>query len=250
MSIENHFGEIRQLPAPLRHLIADRLRSAIVSGLLKPGERLNESQLSKSMKISRPSLREAIRQIESEGLVEVIPNVGPIVRQPPYEELLEISDMTAVLGSLCARYFATNGTDEDVDRLDEAIDDVEAALKRGVVEDIRVAREAYYQVYAKGSGSPLLARYLLQMLALTSSVRGSSLKVPGRPTEAVFEMRRIAEAIRNGDPELAAAANMTFSQHAKMLIIKVMSKKGEGDESLREPKAKAVRPKRVLKCPR
>jgi DNA-binding GntR family transcriptional regulator len=205
------------------------------------------------MKISRPSLREAIRQIESEGLVEVIPNVGPIVRQPPYEELLEIFDMTAALGSLCASYFAKNETgvtEENFDQLDEAIDDLEAALKRGDVLEIRVARETYDQIFARGSGSAILARYLLQLLALTSSLRGSSLKVPGRPTEAIFEMRRIAEAIRNRDPELAAAASATFSHHTKMVVIKVMSKTGEGQSSSRKTRAKGVRTRKVLKWPR
>src|ERR1700692_4653203 len=108
MSAEGHFREVLQLPAALRHVVAERLRSAIVRGILKPGDRLNESQLAKSMKISRPSLREAIRQIESEGLVEVIPNVGPIVRKLPLEELLPISDLSAAVSSLCARYFAEN----------------------------------------------------------------------------------------------------------------------------------------------
>lgn len=230
MSSEDHFGEIRQLPAPLRHIVAARLRSAIVSGALKPGERLNESQLAKSMKVSRPSLREAIRQIESEGLVEVIPNVGPIVRQPPLEELLQITDMTAALGSLCARYFAVNGTEEDFDRFDAAIDGVEAALLHGDVEEIRHAREAHDQAFAQGSKSPLIGQYLLQLLARTSSARGSSLRVPGRPAEAVFEMRRVAEAIRSRNPELAAAANMTLQQHARMLVMRVMSEKDNQED--------------------
>jgi len=220
MAADDYLGEIRQFPSLLRHKIAARLRSAIGAGRLKPGDRLVESQLSKSMGISRPSLREAVRQIEAEGLVEVIPNVGPVVRNPSIEERKETSDVAAAINALCARYFAERGQLEDFDQLDKAIDGIEAALNARDSDRVREAQEQYHEVLAQGAKSETIAKYVLQLAALTGNQRGISLHVDGRPAEAVFEFRRIAEAIRNRNAEEAVAASVLQSRHAKMTLIR------------------------------
>lgn len=221
-------GEIRQFPAQLRHAVADRIRTAIIAGALKPQDRIVESQLCKSLKVSRPLLREALRQIEAEGLIDVIPNVGPVVRNPSLDELRHIYDMIGAVSALCARYFAEHATENDIASFGKTVDAVEKALRDGDAAEVRSARRAYYEAFTRGGGSPLIRRYLLQLVALTSHRWGSSLGFPGRPQEAIGEMRRLLEAIRNRDPEVAEEASLTFSRHATMLGLQVAAaEKGE-----------------------
>ena len=218
MSEHVGLGEVRQFPAPLRTVVVERIRTAIITGALRRGDRIVESQLCKSMKVSRPLLREALRHIEAEGLIEVVPNVGPVIRVPSGEELRQAYDMIAVVAALCARYFALNGSKDDMRSFDACIDAIERALKKGDVEAVRATRQAYYEAFARGAHSPLTSKYLLQLVALVSGRWGTSMSVPGRPAEAVGEMRRLAEAIRERDPELAAAASMTLSRHQVMVV--------------------------------
>ena len=223
MSSAPEFAEIRQFPAPLRNVVVARLRAAIISGSLKPGDRLIEARLAKALKISRPSLREAMRQIEAEGLIEIIPNVGPVVRTPTLDEVREIHDMRVAVEGLCARYFAARATDAAVDRLEQTANMLEAALKAANLDDIKRAKQAYYEAFASGCGSELIQKYVLQLVAMTSYMWGSSLSKQGRPVEAINEMRRLVEAIRDRQPELAAAASQTFMRHASVTSLEAQA---------------------------
>ena len=214
MNDPDHLGEIRQFPAPLREAVVTRLREAIISGQLKPGDRLVEARLAKTLKISRPSLREAMRQIEAEGLIEIVPNVGPVVRKYSLEELRQIRDLRVPIESLCARYFALHASQTAIARLEDAVDQVEIALAQADVGAIVRAKQRYYAVLTGDCGSTIVGKYLLQFVAMTSFSWGASLGMPGRPAESVFEMRRLIKAIRARDPEHAATASETLSRHA------------------------------------
>ena len=214
MNDPSDLGAIRQFPAPLREAVVTRLREAIISGQLKPGDRLVEARLAKTLRISRPSLREAMRQIEAEGLIEIVPNVGPVVRKHSLEEMRQIRDLRVPIEGLCARYFALYASEAAVAQLGSAVDQVESALAQADVGAIVRAKQLYYAVLAEGCGSAIIGKYLLQFVAMTSFRWGASLSTPGRPAESVFEMRRLLEAIRARDPERAAAASETLSQHA------------------------------------
>ena len=210
----DELGEIRQFPAPLREAVVARLRTAIISGQLKPGDRVVEARLAKTLKISRPSLREAMRQIEAEGLVELVPNVGPVVRKHALDEMRQIRDLRVPIEGLCARYFALHASEAAIARLEGAVDEIEVALGQADVSAIVRAKQLYYTVLTENCGSSMIGRYLLQFVAMTSFSWGASLSTPGRPAESMFEVRRVLEAIRARDPERAAIASETFSRHA------------------------------------
>lgn len=214
MTSEPTFAEIEQFPAPLRHVVVGRLRAAIISGSLKPGDRLVESRLTKALKISRPSLREAMRQIEAEGLIEIVPNIGPMVKKLTAQEQREVYDLRAAGEALCARYFASRGSDEQIDLLEQQVNAVELALKHESREEIVRTKHAYYEAFLDGCGSELVQTHVRQLIARTSYHWGLSLRKPGRPSESIGEMRRLVEAIRARDPERAALAALTLVQHA------------------------------------
>ncbi len=214
MDIVPEFAAICPFPAPLRGAVVQRLREAIISGHLKPGDRLIEARLAKSLKISRPSLREAMRQIEAEGLIEIVPNTGPVVKKHRLDELRQIRDLRVPIEGLCARYFAIHASEEAIGRLECAVDRIEAALASSNISEIVRAKQLYYCALTEECGSAIIGKYLLQFVAMTSYAWGASLGKPGRPAESVFEMRRLVEAIRARDPERAATASETLARHA------------------------------------
>ncbi|BEU28475.1 GntR family transcriptional regulator [Paraburkholderia sp. 22B1P] len=214
MSDDPTFTVIEQFPAPLRQVVIARLRGAIISGSLRPGDRLVEARLTEALKVSRPSLREAMRQLEAEGLVEIIPNRGPIVKRLTRDETRETYDLLGAVEALCARHVASYASDEAIERLESTVDAVEAALKSEDREAIVRAKHLYYEAFAAGCNSELIRSYLRQLLARVSFVWSSSLRFPGRPTEFVREMRRLVEAIRARDPEAAAATAQMIVRHA------------------------------------
>ena len=208
------FSAIRQFPAPLRSAVVRRLREAIISGQFKPGARLIEAQLAKSFKISRPSLREAMRQIEAEGLIEIVPNAGPVVKKYTLDEVRQIRDLRVPIEGVCARYFTMHASEEAICRLESAVDRIEVGLANSDIGEIVKAKRLYYEALTEGCGSAVIGKHLLQLVAMTSYHWGSSLGKPGRPIESVYEMRRLVEAFRARDPELAAIASETLARHA------------------------------------
>jgi len=96
---------IPRAAAPLRRQVVDELRHSIISGRLRPGARLVERELIAMMGVSRTVIREALRQLESEGLVAMIPNKGPVVRELTLVEAKDLYSIRAVLEGLAARLF-------------------------------------------------------------------------------------------------------------------------------------------------
>jgi DNA-binding GntR family transcriptional regulator len=115
----------------LRQLVAESLREAILSGALKPGERLVENRLSVLMKVSRSPLREAIRELERDGLVVSIPNRGSIVATFTAEDVNEIYSIRERLESLAARWAAEKIGEEELARLGALLREMEAVISAG-----------------------------------------------------------------------------------------------------------------------
>src|SRR3990170_1902174 len=93
-------------PTPLRKQVVERLREAIIEGHLKPGERLRERELCELLGVSRTSLREGLVELEAEGLINNVPNRGPVVAMVSIKAAEEIYQLRAVLEGLAARLFA------------------------------------------------------------------------------------------------------------------------------------------------
>src|ERR1700686_5644390 len=122
--------------APLRRQVLHELRQSIIAGRLNPGERLIERELIAMMGVSRTVIREALRQLESEGLVAIVPNKGPIVRTLTVEEARDIYAIRAVLAGLAARPFVEQTDDAQIARLEQALSVVEKAYDSGVEESM------------------------------------------------------------------------------------------------------------------
>ena len=114
---------IRKSAAPLRHQVLDFLRQSIISGRLAPGSRLIERELIKMMDVSRTVIREALRQLETEGLVATIANKGPVVRELSASEAKDLYAIREVLVGLAARLFVLNAELGQIESLRKAVEE-------------------------------------------------------------------------------------------------------------------------------
>jgi GntR family transcriptional regulator, trigonelline degradation regulator len=148
---------IQKQAAPLRQRVLDELRHSIIAGRLKPCERLVERELIAMMGVSRTVIREALRQLESEALITIIPNKGPVVRELTLEEARDLYSIRAVLEGLAARLFVENASDEQIAKLEGELQKVSKAYESGKAEAILESKNDFYDALFAGAGSATLS---------------------------------------------------------------------------------------------
>jgi DNA-binding GntR family transcriptional regulator len=198
---------ISKSAAPLRRQVLDELRQSIIAGRLNPGARLVERELIAMMGVSRTVIREALRQLESEGLVAIVPNKGPIVRTLTVEEARDIYAIRAVLEGLAARLFTEQSDQTQITRLERALSIVEKAYDSGDAETMLETKNNFYEVLFAGAKSETLASMLAILHGRIWRWRGLGLTHPNRSAErdrqSLKNLRALIQAIRARDASLA-----------------------------------------------
>src|SRR3984893_8702053 len=198
---------IRKSAAPLRRQVLDELRQSIIAGRLNPGERLVERELIAMMGVSRTVIREALRQLESEGLVAIVPNKGPIVRTLTVEEARDIYAIRAVLEGLAARLFTEQAGPIEIAHLERALSVVEKAYDSGDAVSMLETKNNFYEVLFAGAKSETLASMLAILHGRIWRWRGLGLTHPNRSAErdrqSLNNLRALVQAIRAREAALA-----------------------------------------------
>jgi DNA-binding GntR family transcriptional regulator len=198
---------IQREAAPLRRQAVDHLRHAIVSGRLQPGARLIERELIASMGVSRTVIRETLRELESEGLIALIPNRGPIVRELSLAEAADLYQIRAVLEGLAARLFAVRAEPAQVRRLAQALDETSEAYRRGDPAGVFDAKDRFYAVLFEGAGSETLSAMIGTLHGRISRWRAIGLghprRSPTRSRESIRNLRALVAALRKRNGDLA-----------------------------------------------
>lgn len=208
------FTRVETTAAPVRQQVANMLRSAIIAGRFEPGQRLVEKDLCERLGVSRPSVREALRELEAEGLIRNVPNRGPVVARVSLEEAASIYEVRGMLEGLAARRFAERATPEQVAAFEAAIDMLDAAYRIGDVDGILVAKAQFYRTLFEGSGNTIIPPILRTMHARINFLRHVSLSDPDRLPRSMAEIRAILEAVKRRDADAAFAASMLHVQEA------------------------------------
>ncbi|HVJ40549.1 MAG TPA: GntR family transcriptional regulator [Dongiaceae bacterium] len=196
----------------LRQQVLEVLRRAIIDSHFKPGERLVERELCEMTGVSRTSVREALRHLESEGLVQNIPNKGPSVAKVTAEEAQQIYEIREVLEGLAGRLFAERATAKQVDRLQEALAKLKDAFSIGETRHIVAEATKFYDVMLEGCGNDLIRDMIRSLQARVVFLRGTSMSHPGRAPGSFGEMTLIVEAICRRD---AGATEAACKQHVR-----------------------------------
>jgi DNA-binding GntR family transcriptional regulator len=206
----------------LRQKVTGVLRQAITGGRFPPGSRLIERELCALTGVSRTSVREALRHLEAEGLVETINNRGPIVARLSLDEARHIYEIREALEPLAAELFAERGSDEEVAALNDGV----AALKAALVAEDRAAMaratNGIYEILLTGCGNPIVHDVIRSLHARVGLLRTKSTSYPGRAPLSVEEMAEIAAAITRRDPEAARTASARHVRNARNAALAVL----------------------------
>jgi DNA-binding GntR family transcriptional regulator len=192
--------------------LTNELRGLIISGELEPQARLSEHALAESFGVSRTPVREALKQLQVEGLVEVVPRVGTFVAQPSAREIAELFALKEVLEGLAARLVAQARPARVVERLVANVGESREAVRAQELERYAELVQEFHELIIEGADSgKLTAHYqtLMNQLAYQRLVI-TTLSRPGRLERSVDEHGRILAAIEAGD---GYAAELQMRDH-------------------------------------
>lgn len=219
MITDDNSMRVAPVAAPVRSQVVETLRTAITSGRFAPGQRLVEKDLCDLLGVSRPSVREALRELESEGLINTIPNRGPLVSVLSARDAASIYEVRGVLEGLAAKLFAEKATPEQVQELSDSVEQLDTAYATLDVEQILVAKRAFYKVLLEGSQNVVIPSLLRTMNARITQLRRVSLSSPKRLPGSMKEIRAVLKAIKNRDPEAAFQASLRHIEQASKAAI-------------------------------
>ena len=219
MKTPDNSMRVAPVAAPVRSQVVETLRTAITSGRFAPGQRLVEKDLCDLLGVSRPSVREALRELESEGLINTIPNRGPLVSMLSARDAASIYQVRGVLEGLAAKLFAEKATPEQIQELSDSVDRLADAYGTLDVELILVAKRAFYDVLLGGSQNVVIPSMLRTMNARITQLRRVSLSSAKRLPGSMREIRAVLKAIKNRDPEAAFQASLRHIEQASKVAI-------------------------------
>ncbi|HUC49757.1 MAG TPA: GntR family transcriptional regulator [Xanthobacteraceae bacterium] len=177
------------------------LRRSILQGDLAPGERLRSDALANEMKVSRTPVREALRKLEAEGLVERSGS-GLIVREFSEQDLTELFYVREALEGMAARLAAENATPNEIGEIRELLDDMEAVGQRGDVVALRPLTAEYHRLVGRAAHNGRLLQSLESLLEHVRQIQTSTLlHIEGRAAEALKEHRDLLQAIEARDAD-------------------------------------------------
>lgn len=214
----------KRSPQPLSaEQVCERIRSAILSGELKPGSKLTEQDLAAELEVSRTPVREAIRQLEVERLVSRTPFVGVTVAQLSPEEVIELLDIREVLEGLVARLATENMDSFHLQRLKKSLQQLAASAGKSDVGAYLDQALAFRRALVECCGSATLSEHVMAIenrLRLTGS---RTALLPGRMEAAIEEHEKLLDAIVRGDAKGAERLNRERIRHIRDAVAKSMS---------------------------
>lgn len=218
---------VMKVAAPLRQQVVDGIRRAITTGRFRGGARLIERDLCEMAGVSRTLIREALRQLETEGLVKVIPNKGPIVVVVSPDEAKNVYQVRAELEGLASRLFVENASAPQIADLRQAFGDLKRAYAAGDAEAVLASKTVFYDRLVEGAGNEILAAMLRQLHSRAMLLRATSLSQPGRMVESEAEIGRMVDAIIRGEAEAARMASIVHVNRAAEVAIRLLEEDPE-----------------------
>lgn len=187
----------------LRGRVFNRIREDILSGKYQQDEELKENTIGLELGVSRTPVREALRQLELEGLVNIIPNKGAYVTGISEKDIHDIYVIRSYLEGLCAKWACQNITEQQLVELEEVIYLSEFHMKKEHYEQILELDNKFHELIYEASGSKILEHVLSDFHHYVQRMRKITLSRMERVSHSNAEHTAILEAIRKRDGELA-----------------------------------------------
>lgn len=205
---------------PLRELVCENIRQAIIDGTFSPGERLMEIQLADEMGVSRTPVREAIRKLELEGFVVMIPRRGTYVADISIRDITEIYEIRTCLDVLSAGLAAERITDEELEALNRLLVEIGQYIAENNMEKIVEADTAFHDILYQASRNERLRSIINNLREQLTGIRGRSMSYPGRLVETMDEHRALVDSIAARDVERAQNAARVHIENAEHTLMK------------------------------
>jgi DNA-binding GntR family transcriptional regulator len=187
----------------VRAIVAQKLREAIMSGTFKPGQRLVERELCEMTGVSRPSIREALRLLEADGMVNTVPHRGPVVSTISLEEARQLYAARAVLEGFAGRECARLRDPAVARRMGNALTRLKAAFAKADMVAVLEAKTEFYAALIGGCQNAFIERMLKPLHDRITLLRITSMSQPKRTNKSLREVTAIWRAIQSGDEDLA-----------------------------------------------
>lgn len=207
---------------PLREVVCETLRDAIRKGVLKPGERLMEIQLAEELGVSRTPVREAIRKLELEGYVIMMPRRGTYVANLSIRDVNEVFEIRTSLDSLASGLAAERITDEELERLQRLLVLIGEYIETNDMEKIVETDTEFHDLLYQASRNTRLVGIIFNLREQLTRFRTTSMGFPGRLAATLEEHRRIVEAIAQGDVKEAQAAAEYHMEKSEQTLLASM----------------------------
>ncbi len=220
------YSSLTVIATPLRKQVEDKLRAAIVRGRFPPGAHLSDRALCEMFRVSRTVVREAVRQLEAEGLIETLPHRGSFVKAMSAEEAAQIYDLRGVLEALAAESFAARATPEEIAELKDVFSELCDARDRPEGFDILAIKQRFYEILLRGARNEYVTATLNQILNRNTLLRATSLSDPERLPRTIGELSLLMDAIDRRDPEAAWHASLEHVKSAAAVAISNSQEKG------------------------
>lgn len=197
----------------IRDQVVNAIRKAILDFDFAPGQRLVEGRLAAMFGVSRPTIREALGALRSEGLVTMVPQQGAVVAVPDPADAADLYEIRIRLEGLVVERFVEKATPEQIAAFSDAVERV-AALERdnAPINDVLAGKDLLFDVLVQGAASPALRQVVGSIQARVRLLRARSMSCPGRLAKSVAELREVAQAAADRDVERAVAL---YAEHLR-----------------------------------
>ena len=186
---------------PLRDVVFNTLRDAILTGKIEPGERLMELHLAKKLGVSRTPIREAIRMLELEGLAVTVPRKGAQVAKLSEKDLIDVLEIRDALDELAVKSTCGKMQEKDFDELQEALEAFEKETRGGDVRTIVEADEAFHNIIYRATDNPRLMTLVQNLKEQMYRYRYEYIKDNADYDTLIAEHNAILDGLRRKDEE-------------------------------------------------
>ncbi len=211
---------------PLRELVLDAIREAIINGILQPRERLMEIQLAEELGVSRTPVREALRNLELEGFIVMVPRKGAYVADLSIKDIVDVFEIRAALEGLAAGLAAERITGEELEEMERLLVEKGESIKQNDFSRLVAVDTKFHETIYKASRNDRLSTIISNLREQIQRFRSTSLSYPGRMKESLEEHRGILEAIEARDSQTARQLAQEHIENAENAFIESIKKDG------------------------
>jgi len=212
-------------------MVYEQLKENIINGLIEQGEKIVAREVARQLGVSDIPVREALKKLESEGLVENVPHVGSRVSPVNIQKASEIFAIRTELEAFATRLAAQNAKANEVDELQEIVDEINLALQNSDIKKVSRLNTAFHQRLYQLSGNEMLCELILSLMDRSQYSRSVFTLIPDRKERSNQEHQLMVDALRKGNAEEAEKALRAQKEYSFAALLDKLKSEKKGERS-------------------